>query len=145
MILIRCLAIAALGTAFLPTVRAQEKSTELQVEFKKPDVGTQNTPQIQAQNVKDKRWTPKIWLEIDAPFGLKKAKQKGEPTPSPMVDSIDIKFYVLLNKRDASGKFIMLTAAITYINANEDDRESHAMAFVSPSSLARVLGNPKYT
>ncbi len=144
MTLIRCLAVAAFGAAFLSTASSQEKSTEVQVDFKKPEIGPQNTPQISAQNVKDKRWNPKIWLEIDAPFGIKKAKQKGE-IPTPIVESLDFKYYLLMNKRDAQGKFIMLTASITYLNANEDDRESHAMAFVSPSALARVFANPRLT
>jgi hypothetical protein len=145
MILIRCLAVAAFGAAILPTINAQEKSLEAQVDFKRVEVGSQNTPQFTAQNVKDKRWNPKIWLEIDAGFSVKKGKVKGEVNPSPIVDNLDFKYYVLLNKRDAQGKFIMLTASITYLNASEDDRESHAMAFVSPSSLARVLSNPRFT
>jgi hypothetical protein len=61
------------------------------------------------------------------------------------VDSIEMKYFVVLSKRDITGKFILLTASITYLNANEDDRESHAMAFASPASLARALGNPRYT
>lgn len=143
MTLIRCLAVAALGAVFLPAAHAQEKSLEAQVDFKRVEVGPQNTPQIQAQNVKDKRWNPKIWLEIDAGFGLKKAKLKGDT--SPIVDVLDFKYYVLLNKRDALGKLTMLTASITYINLNDEERELHAMAFASPSALAKVLANPKFT
>jgi hypothetical protein len=145
MTFIRCLAAAAIGAAFLSTARAQEKSLEAQVDFKRVEVGPQNTPQFQAQNVKDKRWNPKIWLEIDAGFGLKKGKVKGEVNPSPIVDALDFKYFVVLNKRDAAGKLTLLTASITYINANDEDRELHAMAFASPSALARVLGNPKFT
>jgi len=143
MTLIRCLAAAAIGAAFLPSASAQEKSKEVEVNFRKVDVGAQNSPQFTAPNVKDKRWNPKIWLEFDAAFSLKKAKTPEDK--SPIVDSIEMKYYVVLPKRDASGKFILLTASITYLNANEDDRESHVMAFVSPSSLARALANPRYT
>jgi hypothetical protein len=143
MTFIRCLAAAAIGAAFLSTARAQEKSLEAQVDFKRVEVGPQNTPQFQAQNVKDKRWNPKIWLEIDAGFGLKKAKVKGDP--SPIVDSVDFKYYILLNKRDSTGKLTLLTASITYTSLNDEERELHAMAFVSPANLAKVLGNPKYT
>ena len=143
MSLIRCLVAAAIGAAFVPSASAQEMSKEVKVDFKRVEVGSQNSPQFSAPNVKDKRWNPKIWLEIDAAFGVKKAPNPADK--SPIVDSIELKYYVVLNKRDASGKFILLTASITYVNANEEDRESHAMAFASPSSLARALGNPRYT
>ncbi len=145
MTLIRCLAVAALGAVILPTAHAQEKSLEAQVDFKRVEAKDQNTPQFQAPNVKDKRWNPKIWLEIDAGFGLKKGRVKGEPNPSPIVDALDFKYYVLLNKRDAQGKLTVLTASITYINLNDEERELHAMAFVSPAALGKVLANPKFT
>lgn len=144
MITFRLLALPALLGMMSVASFAQEASKEVQVDIKKVEAGAQNTPQFSAPNVKDKRWTPKTWLEVDVPFSLKKAKS--EQSPGPMVDSLDFKIYVVLNKRDAtSGKYIMLTASITYLNANSDDRESHAMAFASPSALANILGNPRFT
>lgn len=142
MIVTRSLAAAALAVSFLSSVGAQEVSKEVKVDFRRVEVGPQNSPQFAAPNVKDKRWNPKIWLEVDAGFGLKKAPVPGDK--SPIVDSIEFKYYVVLNKTDATGKYILLTASITYLNANEEDRESHAMAFASPSALARALGNPRY-
>lgn len=134
---------AAVGIALSCNLAtAQEASKEVKVDVKKVEAGQQNTPQFAAPNVKDKRWNPKIWLELDTAFNVAKSRTAGD---GPMVDSLDFKFYVVLNKRDKDGKLTMLTASISYLNANSDDRESHAMAFVSPSALARVLENPRFT
>ena len=70
----------------------------MQVDVRKVDAGSQNTPQFAAPNVKDKRWNPKLWLEVDVVLGVKKARVPGENNP--MVDSLDFKYFVLLNKRD---------------------------------------------
>jgi hypothetical protein len=134
---------AVLALAISSSVCGQEASKEVQVDIKKVDAGSQNTPQFTAPNVKDKRWNPKLWLEVDVGFGVKKARVPGENNP--MVDSLDFKYFVLLNKRDKAGKLTLLTASVSYLNANEDDRESHAMVFVSPAALARVLENPRFT
>ncbi|MFZ4763626.1 MAG: Amuc_1102 family pilus-like protein [Roseimicrobium sp.] len=140
----RFFCVAALyGMALASPASAQEVSKEVKVDVKKVEIGAQNTPQFTASNVKDKRWNPKVWLEVDVGFGLKKARVTGQN--SPMVDSLDFKFYVVLNKTDKAGKRIMLTASVTYLNASEDDRESHAMVFASPAALARVLENPRFT
>jgi hypothetical protein len=113
-----------------------ELSKELKVDVKGVKAESQYTPQIQATNVNDKRWKPKNWLEVDVAFEAKKAKTPGDT--SNMVDSVDFKYFVALNKTDKDGKYVLLTANITYLNVIEKEAQ-HAMAFVSPAALERLL------
>lgn len=131
-------AVLSCGSAMAQAVAT---SNEVKVDVKKVEAVQQNTPQFSAPNVKDKRWNPKIWLELDSTFKVEKARVPGDTNP--MVDSLEVKYFVVLSKRDKQGKYVMLTASITYVNVNEG--EAHAMAFVSPAALARVLENPRFT
>jgi hypothetical protein len=144
MTFLRSFAAAAVAVAFIPNASAQlAKSQEIEVKFGRVEAGVQYTPDFKPQNIKDKRWNWKQWLEIDAAFGLKKNRQGQDK--SPIVNNMEFKYYVVLNKRDADGKLTLLTASITYLNADETERELHAMAYVSPASLSSVLENSRYT
>jgi hypothetical protein len=95
------------------------------------------TPQIQVTNIPDKRWKPKNWLELDIPFDVKKAKVAGDT--SSVVDALDFKIYIALNRQDpVTHKYPLLTANITYVNVPIKEKV-HALAFVSPSALSRAL------
>ncbi len=128
--------IATMLTADFASAQTVEVSKELKVDVKGIKVEAQFTPQIQVGNVKDKRWKPKNWLEIDVEFEAKKARVPGDT--STMVDSVDIKCFVALNKTDKEGKTVLLTANITYLNVIEKESQ-HAMAYVSPAALERIL------
>lgn len=113
-----------------------EVSKELKIDVKSIKAEPNFTPQIPAANTKDKRWRQKVWLEVDVAFEAKKAKTPGDN--STMVDSVEVKYFVALNKTDKDGKLVMLTANITYLNVIEKE-EQHVMAFVSPAALERLL------
>ena len=106
----------------------------------KPD--TQKTPQFTPTNVKDKRWTPKDWLEVDIAFDAEKANNPADR--SPVIESLDFKVFVLLNKRDKDGKLTLLTANVTYVNIQEKETQ-HVLLYVSPAALARVIENQRPT
>jgi hypothetical protein len=128
--------IAALALASPAFSQSPEVSKEVKVDVKKVSVETQFTPDFTVNYTNPKRWKSKQWLELDVAFEVKKAPKPGDT--SPLVGSLEFKYYVLFNKRDKDGKLTMLTANITYMNALE--RETmHAMAFVSPSALAGIL------
>lgn len=130
--------LAAVLAALIPvSSHAQvEASKEVRVKIKGMQVDAQFTPQLNVQNVKDKRWRPKNWLEVDVAFEADKAKVAGENNP--MIDSLDFKFFVLLNVRNKEGKLTMLTASASFLNIMEKE-EQHAMMFASPSALTRLL------
>ena len=126
----------------ISTIHAQELSKEVKVVVKSVKVQAQNTPQFNVQNVVDKRWKPKVWLELDVDFEARKAVDPADK--SPVVESLEFKYFVGLNKNTADGKPVVLTATVTYNNIVEKD-EQHALVFATPSALARILEKPNFT
>jgi len=116
--------------------QGQEISELVKVDVKGIAAAEQKTPQLQITNVTDKRWKPKNWLEVDVALDAKKARQPGDK--SPFIDTLEFKYFVALNKMDATGKYILLTATVSYINIVSGDT-SHAMVFASPAALSRLL------
>lgn len=128
--------VAALAAVVPVSTQAQlVPSKDVKVKIKGAQVDGQFTPQFSVPNVKDKRFRPKSWLELDVAFEADKA-----PTPdrNPMIDSLEFKFFVLLNVRNKEGKLTMLTASATFINIMEKE-EAHVLMYVSPASLTKFL------
>ncbi|RBP45342.1 hypothetical protein DES53_103340 [Roseimicrobium gellanilyticum] len=141
---LRICMLAAAFAAILPvSAQAQlEASKEVKVRVKGMNVDVQYTPQFSVPNVKDKRFRPKNWLELDVAFDADKAKVAGENNP--MIDSLEFKFYVVLNVRNKEGKLTMLTANATFINIMERE-ESHVLMYVSPATLTNLLQKNTFT
>ena len=138
---ITTLALMALsGAAF-----SQELSKDIKVEIKNVKASEQQTPQIQVTNVKDKVWRPKKWLELDVDFDAKKAKAAGDT--STMIDSLEVKYFVALNKTDKAGKFYAFTATVQYANvpARGPVDKCHLLMFASPATMARILEKPEFS
>jgi hypothetical protein len=137
-----CMFAAALAAILPFPAQAQlQPSQEVKVRVRGMTADSQYTPQFSVPNVKDKRFRPKNWLELDVAFDADKA-----PTPdrNPMIDSLDFKFYVLLNVRNKDGKLTLLTASATFINIMEKE-ESHVLMYVSPATLTRLLQKNNFT
>lgn len=132
-----CMLAAALAAVLpLSNVQAQvEASKAVRTDIRGVTIDGQNTPQFSVPNVKDKRFRPKTWLEMDVAFKADKAKT---PENNPVIDSLEFKFYVLLNVRNKEGKLTLLTASATFVNIMERE-EQHVLMYVSPSSLQRLL------
>lgn len=140
----RLLTLSLAAIAAVASSQTVEVSKEVQVRQNriaiKPD--TQKTPQFTPTNVKDKRWLPKDWLEVDIAFDAEKANNPADK--SPMIESLDFKVFVLLNKRDKDGKLLLLTSNTTYINILEKETQ-HVLLYASPAGLSRVLENQRPT
>jgi len=136
---IRSLLVCAFA-AFSAAVYAQDAPT---IKVKADDVKATplQTPNINASNIPAKPFRPKNWMEIDTTFEVGKVVKPGE---SPYVDQLEFKYYIALNKMDKSGKYMLLTATVIYTNIPIKDKV-HALAFVSPATLARALEKPDFT
>src|SRR5262245_2859322 len=101
------LSVATLSLLFIAgssiSAKAQEKVTG-KVDAK---IAAVQTPQIQAANVPAKNWRPRQWLEIDVDMKLKKAVNPA--SPAAMIETVEVKYFISLNKADATGEFILLT------------------------------------
>lgn len=138
-----CMLAAAFAAIVPASLQAQvEASKEVRGKVKGMTVDVQYTPQFSVPNVKDKRFRPKNWLELDVAFDVDKAKVAGDNNP--MVDSLEFKFYVLLNVRNKDGKLTMLTATATYLNIMEKE-EHHVLMYVSPATLTNLLQKNQFT
>ncbi|WP_038158715.1 Amuc_1102 family pilus-like protein [Verrucomicrobium sp. BvORR106] len=134
------LALAAILAIQVTGAQAQDAPT-VKVDVKDMKVQQQQSPQISASNVTDKRWRPKNWLEVDLAFEAKKNNLPGDR--SPFIESLEVKFYVALNKQDATGKYILLTSSTTFLNVMSKE-VSHAMVFAPPQALSRLLEKTEF-
>ncbi len=133
-----CLMAAASG---ISSLNAQVDQT-VKVDVKTVTPQEQKTPQIPAVGVKEHAWRPKSWLEIDIALTAKKAKTPGDITT--MVDALDVKFFIGLNATDANKKPFVLTGTMTVLNVPTKPGEvGHVLAYVSPNTLRRLLGDNK--
>ncbi len=113
-----------------------QDATQVKVDVKGVKLDQQNTPQIQALNLVDKKWRPKNWLEIEVAFDIKLARDAGGRKGS--LDAMDVKYFIGLNQKDDSGKNIVLSGTLNYKDVPADTT-CFGLAFVSPSTLKRIL------
>jgi hypothetical protein len=131
----RSLAIIALAAAgIVSQVNAQ--APQIKVDIKDFKLEQQLTPMFQAAGVVEKRWKPKTWLELDVGVKIKLPRAEGGEDAS--AGSLEMRYFVGTSGKDKEGKNIVITGTITYENIPADD-EAHALAYISPSTLKRVL------
>lgn len=95
------------------------------VEIKDVKIAAQNTPKFSVQGVKEKKWRPKTWLELEVDFEVEVPKLD-------YVSELLFKYYLVLEApRD---KMRTLTGEIAHLNIKVNEL-SHAVAYVSPSTL----------
>ncbi len=132
-------------TAFFVASSAFSQAAQqaVKVVVKEVKIESIPTPQLQAGNLPAKSWIPKKWMQIDVHF--KVAKEKSTD-PNPYVDALEFKYYILLNASDpVSKKPILLTSIINYANISTKEIMSHALAFVPPAAINRLLGKTEFT
>lgn len=126
----------ATGILFLGITSSYGQAPQVKVEVRDVKFESQQTPQIQAGNIVDKRWKPKTWLEVDMEFEIKLPRADGGDEGT--FPGMDMKFYLVTNARSKEGKPVLLTGSVTYMNIPADEK-CHALAFVSPATLKRAL------
>jgi hypothetical protein len=101
--------------------------------------GMQQTPRFTVAGPRDKPvGTLRDWLEIEV------AMQLDTVSPSGYLEQLDIEFFVAVG--DASTRqTVVLNDRLTYLEIDATQRRVHAVAYVSPASLARITGknNPR--
>ncbi len=124
-LLVTALFLASAFLAFSPA-RAQQ----VKVDVGKPEVDTQLTPDFNAGNVKDKRFKPRKWLEIEVPFKAVTTDKSG------FVDELTFKYHIYVK---GVKQPIMLVGDIIHVNIMGGE-SSYSVAYVAPTTLARVAG-----
>lgn len=130
------LAALALGLSGL-----QAQAPAAKVDVKKPKMNLIPTPQFGASNVPDKTWRSKNWLELDMEFDIKLPTAAGR---NASLGSLIVHYYLATSGTTEDGKRQVLKGSITYSDIPAGEK-CHALAFVSPATLRRVLKNETYT
>lgn len=122
---------------------SQATAPAVKVDIKDVKIESIQTPQIQASNLPAKSWIPKKWMQIDVHFNVKKSKTVD---PNPFVDALEFKYYIWLSAVDpVSKKPVLLTSMINYANISSKDLMAHALVFVPPAAINRLLGKTEFT
>lgn len=113
-----------------------QDATQVKVTVKGVKLDQQQTPQIQALNLVDKKWRPKNWIEIEVAFDIKLARDVGGRKGS--LEGMEVKYFIGVNQKSDDGKNIVLTGTMSYKDVPADT-DCVGLAFVSPSTLKRIL------
>jgi hypothetical protein len=122
----------AAGAAPAPAAAAAKEKL---VDIAKVDINIQKTPQIQAINVKDKRWTPKDWIEIEVEATAELSKTEKDKTRK-AYDEVTFEYFAYLAGATKE-KSRVLTAKIIHTNVPIKEK-IHSVAYISPPQLQKV-------
>lgn len=139
----KVLTLSIASLLFAATLHAQAPATPLAVkaDIKRVTVTEQQTPQFNASNVKEPRWRPKNWIQVDVEFEVKLPQSAGgrEGTYS----GLQMDIYLGLNQKTKDGKFQALKGTLNLVNVPAG--ECHALAFVAPASMKSILQRDNVT
>ena len=103
------------------------------VDVKGISAETQPTPEIRANNVKDKSIpSPRDWLEIEVEFEAK-ANERNAPIPELL-----FRYYVAIQGKD--GQTQVLTGDVTHVNVVSGEKYFSGV-YVSPMTLGTITGD----
>lgn len=132
------LAAAILITA--PLIRAQapagEPAPEIKAKVKGVKMAEQQTPMFNVSNVRDKRWRPKNWIEVDVEFEIDLPQKAGGNKGT--YPSLTVNIYLALNHKDTEGKRTVLEGSLDLVNVPAGE-ECHALAYVSPATMKLIF------
>jgi hypothetical protein len=114
----------------------------VKVKTSSPKVSSIQTPMFQAANTPNRNWRPKEWLEFDTEIAITLPASEGGRRGS--LGSMTINYYVAMNAPTKEGKFPMLKGTINYLDIPAGEK-CHALAYVTPATLQRVLGKSGFT
>ena len=134
------------GIVFAPaTARAQAPAPaakkEILVDVDKVSVEIQKTPQFQVPNVKEKRFTPKDWLEIEVDCEAKLSKTDKEKDRK-AYNEVTFKYYAYLSGNPDPKKNRVLTGEVVHTNVAIKEK-LHSVMYVTPDVILKITeGKP---
>lgn len=132
----------ALATLAFGISAASAQAPAVKVDGGKLAINSIKTPQFTANNVGEKRWQPKDWLEVDLPFQIKLPQSAGGRNGS--LETLTVNFYIGLAAQNKEGKFEVIKGSFNYVDIPAAEN-CHALAYVSPATLRRLLQKDNFT
>ncbi|MDZ4403855.1 Amuc_1102 family pilus-like protein [Prosthecobacter sp.] len=114
----------------------QETLPAVKVDIKRVTVTEQPTPQFTASNVKEKRWRPKNWIEVDVEFDIKVPVDAGGRNGS--YSAMQLNVYLALQHMTKDGKREVITGTLDLLNIPAGET-CHALAYVSPATMRSIF------
>jgi hypothetical protein len=130
------------GLSLLVVVAQGQTGPAVKINAKKLKISSIETPQFQAPNVGEKRWRPKSWMEVDLEFDIRLPASEGGRSGS--LDGITVNYYIAFNATSKEGKREVLKGSFSYVDIPAGET-NHALAFVSPATLRRILQRDTFT
>jgi hypothetical protein len=109
---------------------------EILVDVDKVTVDNQKTPQFTVPNVKDKRFTPKDWLEIEVDCQARLSKNEKNKDMK-AYQEVTFKYYVYLSGNPDPKKNRVLTTEVAHVNVPIGEK-IHSVVYVSPSAILKI-------
>ncbi len=95
-------------------------------------------PSPEFPNGKNKRFTPKDWLEIEAGMKVQLAPEPKSKT----LDRMTVKWYVAVKNPEKAGSMLLLTKDIEHVNVPLEE-SIFSSVYLSPGSIKRLTGSDK--
>jgi len=119
---------------------AQDAKSEKLVDLREPTIQAQQTPDIKAAGVKEKRWKPKDWMEFEIPFIA--AAPKNAKSNFTSYDSLTFKYYLFLSNADKE-KSRILTAEVNHQNVPIGEGLA-SVVYLSPTAILSLTGSNRF-
>lgn len=128
--------ISAVAFAFSAALAHAQTPPAVKVDIKKVVLQEQPTPQFSGGSVKEKRWRPKSWVEMDVEFEIKLPADAGGNKGT--YGSLQMNVYLALQHSTKDGKRETLTGTfdLQSIPAGEP---CHALVYVSPATMKSIF------
>ncbi len=108
----------------------------VKVDIKRVTVSEQPTPQFSASNVKDKRWRPKNWIEVDVEFDIQVPADAGGRNGS--YSGLQLNIYLALQHTTKDGKREVAQGTLDLLSVPAGET-CHALAYISPASMRAIF------
>ena len=132
------------GLVFVPVAalaQAPAVKKEILVDVDKVSVDIQKTPQFTVPNVKDKRFTPKDWLEIEVDCEAKLSKSEKNKDMK-AYNEVSFKYYAYLSGNPDPKKNRVLTGEVVHSNVAIKEKV-HSVMYITPEAINKITeGKP---
>lgn len=120
---------------------AGEAKKEMLVDVDKVNVEIQKTPQFNVPNVKEKRFTPKDWIELEVDCKAKLSKDEKDKNMK-AYPVVEFKYYAYLSGNPDVKKNRVVTGSVTHVNVPVNE-VVHSVMYISPATVLKITeGKP---
>ena len=121
---------------------ATAKEIAHKVVIKSIETVIQQTPEFQVNGIKNKKFNPRHWLEIEAELEVQTTNDKGELDSKGFIPEITANWFVIIKDKE-SGKPMMLTGKVTFREIRTKDKKAYVSAYIRPDTLEKLTGENK--